>query len=118
MTLKELFKESKELKRLIYRRSREHNIPIAHVCHDIGIDYWGFMKKHFNATDKTTFEISEEQILKLFEVYGIKIRYTFVIDDSVDMVKTRVRLNHNYKENKKELARQHVKKKRIAAGAE
>lgn len=98
MTLLEVILDSKELKRLIVKRSLEYNIPLRYLCKESGIEYNSFMRSYINAMDSREYDCTEAKFKKLLSVLGINVRYQFVINDGIDMVEKSKELNSKYEE--------------------
>lgn len=70
---------SRELKKVIIRRSTELDLPLRHVCFDVGISYVRFMASYINSGMTDNCEISEDEFERLLETLGITVRFQFVI---------------------------------------
>ena len=99
MKLLAILLESKEIKRLIVKRSFDYNIPLRYVCLECGISYQDFMQQYINVMNKSTIELSEDKFRKLLSILGISIRYQVVIDSEMDMGEQSKRLSIKYENN-------------------
>lgn len=85
MTLIEIFRESKALKRLIVQRSLQYRIPFRYICAQVGVEYTGFMSGYINTVDGSKSGFTEEQMFQILQILGITVRFNFVIDKDIDM---------------------------------
>lgn len=101
MTLLEVLLNSKEIKRMIVKRSSDYNIPLRYLCREAGIDYNLFMRSYINALDQKAYEGTEEDLRKVLDTLGIKIRYQFVIDETIDLAEKSRLLTNKYEEKRR-----------------
>lgn len=73
---------SKELKKLIYNRSVEFNLPLKGICLENGVNYADFMNAYINSSENKKFEIEEEKFEGILSSLGIEIRHQFIINKS------------------------------------
>lgn len=86
MQVIDIYLGSKELKKLIVKRSFDLELPLKLICLDLGIDYKEFMSKYINSHENNNYEISEELFEKILSHLGISVRHQFVIDTRFDAV--------------------------------
>ena len=79
MVLSEILANSKELKRLIVKRSEQFNLPIRYACDEVGISYREFMQGYINSGTSNGFDINEKQFLELLRLFGVTVRYNFIV---------------------------------------
>lgn len=84
------------VRKLIYSRSLEYNIPLRYLCLEAGIDYMNFMRSYINSNSGKA-KITEEQFIKILDILGIDVRYQFVINEKTDVTKARNELAEKYK---------------------
>lgn len=90
---------SKELKKLIVKRSLDLRLPLKLICMDLDINYLDFMRSYINSSENKTFKIEEEKFEGLLGSLGINVRHQFVIDTNFDAVAKQDYLREMY--NKK-----------------
>lgn len=78
-TILDIYLGSKELKKLIIRRSEDFEIPFRYICNDIKMDYKDFMQSYINSISNDSFSITEEQFERMLELLGIKLKHQFII---------------------------------------
>ena len=88
--------ESKEVKRLIVKRSFDFNIPLRYACNEADIDYASFMQQYINSANWMNADIPEHKFEKLLNVLGIEVRFQFVINKNIDMVQVSKSLADKY----------------------
>lgn len=93
MSLSVIVLTSKEVKRLIVKRSVELEIPLTHICSSLGISYKGFMDNYINGTEPVKSDITYKHVLKVLEALGVKVRYQFVVDTDFDVDGAKKKLN-------------------------
>lgn len=96
--LVQIFQESKELKKTIVERSLKNEIPLKYICREAHVSYQDFMKQYINISSTSSLEIKDWQIQKILETIGIKIRFQFMIDTSLDMREEGIKLIKKYRE--------------------
>lgn len=83
-TALETYLGSKELKRLIVKRSFDLELPLRMICLDIGIDYAELMRAYINSSENKNYTIEEHKFEALLAALGINIRHQFVINENFD----------------------------------
>lgn len=96
MRLIDVLRGSKEIKRLIVKRSFEYNIPLRYICNELEIDYTLFMRGYVNSNSMADCSLEEEDFSKIFEMLGITIKYQFIIDKEYDGLEVRNKLVQKY----------------------
>lgn len=86
---------SPAVKKLIYQRIAENEVPIRYMCNEIDLDYQVFMKSYMNSTSGKA-KVTEEQFRKILDMLGVDIRYQFVINENADVKKMRDELVAKY----------------------
>lgn len=100
----EIYLGSKELKKLIIRRSEEFEIPFRYICNDIKMDYRDFMQSYINSLSNDNFSITEQQFERLLELLGIKLKHQFIIksDYPAGSIREMLREKYELKEERRE----------------
>ena len=92
----DIYLGSKELKKLIIRRSEEFEIPFRYICNDIKMDYRDFMQSYINSLSNDSFSITEEQFERMLELLGIKLKHQFIIKSDYPAGAIREMLKEKY----------------------
>lgn len=96
--------KSNELRKAIVNASKVHNIPFAHACDYLGIDYLNFTKMYLNRNDlssSTPHTVKDEELIKMSALLGFDIRVVIVKkSDFNDKEKLRKELADAYKEKR------------------
>lgn len=97
----ETYLGSKELKKLIVRRSEELGLPLRFICLDLGIDYAAFARQYLNSNENKEFTIDEKLFEKLLLSLGVEIRHQFVIDKNFNSEEKKEYLRTIYEKHSK-----------------
>lgn len=97
MRLSEILLTSKEIKRLIVKRSFELEIPLTHICSHLGISYVRLMKHYINGNSPEIMQMDSIQILRILELLGVKMKYQFIVDPdfNVEVSKAKIKQKKN-----------------------
>lgn len=96
MSALDIYLGSKEIKKIIVKRSFEFKIPLKFICNEIGIKYDSFISDYINAEDSSKYSITEEKFEKVLCLLGMEPRCTVVLKKDFDVEETRERLRQKY----------------------
>lgn len=99
-----LLVKSNELRKILIHCSKLHNIPFAHICSFLNIDYVNFLKFYLNRNDlnsNTKHIVKDDDIIKIATLLGIDIRIV-IVKKGADEYKGHLRkkLSDAYKEKR------------------
>lgn len=113
MAILDIYLGSKELKRLLVKRSTEFKIPFIYACEEAGVEYGRFLTGYLNSIEVSKDFINEAQFEKILEIYGVDVRTIFILKKDYDSEAVRLNLKAKYDREKIEKKiRDNGKKKR------
>ena len=93
---------NKIVKELIIKRAKEYNISIGYVCKKVGVDWFKFKRylTLLNPTDWRNVNINQEDIIRVAEAIGIKIKLELILHNNIDIEQFRISKEEFKKEQK------------------
>ena len=97
---KGIINHSDEFRKLLFQQSDRYNIPFAHICVHLGIDYERFLGKYANVkmlSDEDNLTMSDGDLIKMAKMLGVDVRFVLVVKDEkkfeqeIDALKRKLR---------------------------
>lgn len=90
-------KESTQVRKAIIEQSENFLIPLQYVCLKAGIHYPSFITHYLRTKEGSSFDVTEEDFLKLLELLGFDVRITIVkVADEAQMFERREELRRYF----------------------